>query len=327
MPLSCTVRAGSFSSLEGGWRELLPRSPTNTIFSTPEWARSWWQEFGEGKELWLRAVECGSNLVGIAPLIAQGDVVSFMGGPDLCDYLDFVPFQGQEGAFYPAVWEHLRGCSWRSLDLHCLASGSPTLSHLPAQAQASGCTVEQHLEEVCPRVELPQTWEEYLASLNKKRRHELRRKLRRLTEQGFSYYATQGQLPSAQDITDFFRLYSLSGPEKARFMTPQRAHFFQALLSGALGPDRLKLYFLEVGGVRVSTALCFDQPAQRLLYNSGYDPDFSWLSVGLLLKALCLKDAIASGKRQMDFLRGAEPYKYDLGAQDRPLYRLVIRRD
>ena len=63
-----------------------------------------------------------------------------------------------------------------------------------------------------------------------------------------------------------------------------------------------------------------------LLYNSGYDPDYSKLSVGLLLKALCLKEAIEDGKEYLDFLRGKEPYKYDLGAKDVQLYQVILRR-
>jgi CelD/BcsL family acetyltransferase involved in cellulose biosynthesis len=63
------------------------------------------------------------------------------------------------------------------------------------------------------------------------------------------------------------------------------------------------------------------------MYNSGYDPQYASLSVGLLSKALCLRDAIESGRRCFDLLRGNEPYKYDLGAKDQTIYRCVIRRN
>jgi hypothetical protein len=48
--------------------------------------------------------------------------------------------------------------------------------------------------------------------------------------------------------------------------------------------------------------------------------------VGLGSKALCLREAIDCGYQRMDFLRGDEPYKYDLGGQDRPIYRMTARR-
>ena len=36
--------------------------------------------------------------------------------------------------------------------------------------------------------------------------------------------------------------------------------------------------------------------------------------------------AIAAGKRRLDFLRGDEPYKYEWGAVDEPIERIVVRR-
>jgi CelD/BcsL family acetyltransferase involved in cellulose biosynthesis len=62
------------------------------------------------------------------------------------------------------------------------------------------------------------------------------------------------------------------------------------------------------------------------MYNSGYDPQFASFSVGIASKALVLRDAIESGHTVVDFLRGSEPYKYDLGAQDRTVYKLTLRR-
>ena len=70
----------------------------------------------------------------------------------------------------------------------------------------------------------------------------------------------------------------------------------------------------------------FDYGSSYLLYNSGYDPAYARMSVGLLNKALTIQWAIASGKRVFDFLRGDERYKYELGAVDRWIYRLTVRR-
>jgi CelD/BcsL family acetyltransferase involved in cellulose biosynthesis len=64
-----------------------------------------------------------------------------------------------------------------------------------------------------------------------------------------------------------------------------------------------------------------------LLYNSGYDPAFSQASVGIVSKAMALQSAIADGARAFDFLRGAEPYKYDLGGRDRIVRQMWVRRN
>lgn len=73
--------------------------------------------------------------------------------------------------------------------------------------------------------------------------------------------------------------------------------------------------------------LCFDHEDTLSLYNSGYDPAYAALSVGIVSKELCVKDAIESGRRAVDFLRGREPYKYHLGGKDRMVSRVKIRRN
>ena len=88
----------------------------------------------------------------------------------------------------------------------------------------------------------------------------------------------------------------------------------------------LRFGILELNTVPTAIVMCFDYHDCVYLYNSGYDPAYSWLSVGLLLKAFCIKEAIALGKRRFDFLRGAEPYKYDLGGKDLPVYMCLVQR-
>jgi CelD/BcsL family acetyltransferase involved in cellulose biosynthesis len=41
-------------------------------------------------------------------------------------------------------------------------------------------------------------------------------------------------------------------------------------------------------------------------------------------KALLIKDAIENGRTAVDFMRGDESYKYDLGGKDRVVYRVQL---
>ena len=60
--------------------------------------------------------------------------------------------------------------------------------------------------------------------------------------------------------------------------------------------------------------------------NSGFNPSYYSDSVGLINKAYCIRQAIDDGRQTFDFLRGAERYKYDLGAENRSLFEIVARR-
>ncbi len=70
--------------------------------------------------------------------------------------------------------------------------------------------------------------------------------------------------------------------------------------------------------------MCFDYNNTVFLYNNGYDPQYSFLSVGLISKALCIKASIERGRGKFDFLKGAEEYKYRLGGKEVNLYSCQI---
>jgi CelD/BcsL family acetyltransferase involved in cellulose biosynthesis len=112
----------------------------------------------------------------------------------------------------------------------------------------------------------------------------------------------------------------------ALFMSPQMERFFRAMSGALAGEGLMRLFMMDLDGRPAASVLCFDCCRQLHLYNSGFDPELSSLSVGLLSKVLCLEVAIKEGKGCLDFLRGSEPYKYDLGGHDLPIYRCRVRR-
>jgi len=326
--MGCAVQREDLEPAFGGeWRALLPSTSANRVFVSPTWLRVWWQEFGAGRELLLLSVRRQGELVGVVPLMRDDDRLCFAGDTQICDYMDVVAAAGEEEAVLSAVLRSLGEEPWRELTLWAVPEGSPTLDALKAAAPALGLRVDIEREDVCPRLDLPATWEEYLAGLSKKDRHELRRKLRKLSQGGdvrLEAIDQPGAVEAALD--DFLRLYRESRADKAAFMTEKMERFFRAIVAALAVEGQVELFFLTLSGVRVAAVLCFCAGDESLLYNSGYDPDYAYLSVGLLSKALVLRKAIEEGKQRFDFLRGPEPYKYDLGATDRPVYRCTVRR-
>ena len=86
----------------------------------------------------------------------------------------------------------------------------------------------------------------------------------------------------------------------------------------------LRLSILELNASPVAATMSFDYKNDRYLYNSGYDPQYSWLSVGVISKAVCIKDSTEGGRKRFDFLKGGEEYKYHLGGSEVPLYQCSI---
>ena len=318
---------GSFDAAVGEWARLLPRSVANTPFQTLEWQQVWMEEVGDGASPEILKIVDGEETLGMASLRREGDALTFVGDEDLCDYNDFLILPGHEQPFFDALLNYLETTEWSELRLFSLAEESPTLKLLPEAARSKGLNVEIAQQEVCPGRQLPEEWEEYVAGLRKKHRHELRRKLRRLnTAEGVRWYSLTEPDEVEAAMDDFLELLAMSRQDKAEFLTPQREKFFRSLASSLSRKGLLSLFFMEIQGKRVASAMTFDYGGSLLLYNSGFNPNFGYYSVGLLLKALSVKSAIEDGKSYYDFLRGNERYKYHLGGVDKPIYNMVVTR-
>ncbi|MBC7802151.1 MAG: GNAT family N-acetyltransferase, partial [Gemmatimonadaceae bacterium] len=80
----------------------------------------------------------------------------------------------------------------------------------------------------------------------------------------------------------------------------------------------LRLQALQVGGVTAAACHTLLAGTDRILfYLSGYDPAHAAISPGSLLLASLVEQAINEGRREADFLRGREAYKYAWGGVDR----------
>ncbi len=325
--MSYTVREEDFDSIRDAWEEVLPLCEADTVFLTPTWQQLWWDHFGDGLELLLLSVREGEDVIGVAPMTRRNGVISLLGDTDLFDYLDFAVTRDHEAAFYDALYEHLVNLEWHTMELPALRQNSPTLRIIPALADKKGFATEVVQRDMSPAASLPDTWDDYLAGLSKKDRHELRRKMRRLERTDHSsQYVCDKVDGLAASMEDFFRLHRASSHEKEAFWTPQRERFFIDMSQELARRGQFKLYFLEVDDLRVACCICFDYGDSYFLYNSGYDPNFSALSVGLINKALTIRDAIDEGRRSFDFLKGTERYKYDLGGEDHAIYSVTVRR-
>ena len=183
-------------------------------------------------------------------------------------------------------------------------------------------------EALSPSVELPGDWDDYLNRLSKKDRHELRRKLRRLDSGGDVALRVVTEPEEASELLDtLFHLMRISSHHKEEFLDrPGMEAFFRDMVQVMAREGMLRFYLLTLDAVPVSSVLNFDVGGVLYMYNSGYDPQYAHYGVGLMSKALLIRDAIEAGRTCVDFLRGDEAYKYDLGGADQQVYQLTLTR-
>jgi CelD/BcsL family acetyltransferase involved in cellulose biosynthesis len=319
------ITSENFDSLASYWREPQSHLKWDCLFVVPPWLEVWWEEFGSSADLYLRAVRRGDAVLGIAPLQIRDGEACFIGSEDVCDFLDFVITPGGEYDFFEALLDDLKQRGITRVNLGPLRPESETLRHLVGMAKQRPYEVSCATEDVSLELSLPPIWEEYLGMLDGKQRHEVRRKLRRLREEGdVNYRIVEGSEAVEEVIDLFLTFFRESREDKRNFLTTKRESFFRSLAKAMAQDLILKIGILELNTKPVAAIMCFYYNDTVYLYNSGYDPQYRPLSTGLISKILCIKDSIERGNRKFDFLKGAEEYKYRLGGEEVYLKRCQV---
>ncbi|KAF0112187.1 MAG: hypothetical protein FD147_248 [Chloroflexi bacterium] len=325
--------------LKEEWNKLLENGISHVPFLRFEYLRDWWQTRGGGEwpldaQLAILVARNDGEVIGIAPFFVsyhQGiKRLLLLGSIEISDYLDLIVSEQNAAAFINSIVTYIKeqiipetGLS--VIDLYNLVEGSPSVSILTAAGIASGFEVTEARLQQSPYITLPGDWEQYLNSLDKKQRHEIRRKMRRAAESEIpvQMYLASEAAKLDEDIDAFLALMARD-PEKARFLTqPMRTQFRQTIHC-AFSAGCLQLAFLTIGGEKAAAYLNFDYLNRVWVYNSGLDRRFMDFSPGWVLLGHLLQWANVNRRAEFDFMRGDEDYKYKFGAVDRFVVRVTL---
>jgi CelD/BcsL family acetyltransferase involved in cellulose biosynthesis len=315
---------------EAGWNRLVERCRAPVPFATWQFQTAWFRAFAPGP-LHLLAVQDGAgDWVGVLPLYETptpaGPVLRLVGGTDIADYLDLITLAGREEEVWKAVLPRLADLAWKTVDLRPVPAASATPGLLVSLAPTSGLHCRVDVEDRCPVIDLPGTWDGYLAGLSGKDRHELRRKLRRAEVGQPRVEVARTPEAMAAVMDGFVALHRQSKVGKAGFMDDSMEAFFRELGRELAAAGLGALWMLWLEERPVAALFCLEQVGTVSLYNSGFDPEARAMSPGVVLIARTIEDAIARGFRRYDFLRGEEPYKYGFGAVPTEVLRVTLER-
>lgn len=338
MQITTYTDAAGFDELDREWTGLLTRAVTAPIFSTPQYLRTWWHHLGNGDLRLIAVRNDDGTLVGLAPLYLKRDEggrpqLVFVGCVDVSDYLDFIVDREHVAEVYAALVDYLDGVGgleWEHGYFCSLSLHSPTRQQLTALGRAKGWLVREEEEDICPVITLADSWDDYLSGLNKKQRHEIRRKLRKASNEAEVrwYVLEQDDSRLGEAIEVFIDLHQKSSTDKEEFWDETMKAFFRDVARCMAEAGWLRLFFVDIDGAPAASLLCFDYQNELLVYNSGYDAEqFGALSPGNLVIAYSIQHAIEQGRSRYDFLRGDEVYKFRFGGQPEPVHGLHIDRN
>ena len=353
-----------WAELAGEWNPLVERSASATVFLTWEWLRAWWASFRrEGDELFIlaawevggiaesgvRSAESSPRLLGLAPLyrsrvrashrIGSLRRIGFIGDRSGdSEYLDFAIEPGREPevvrAFLDAIERDAGG--WDLLCFHVVPKSSPSLAVVRELAAERGWLAE---EKVVPRlaIRLPGDWESYLATLQPRFRSKLRSLARRLQGDtgkmpvplpaAFEQCTEPSELP--ERLESLFALHQArwrAAGKPGAFADPARRRFYREVGEAFLRRGWLRFWSLRLGGRYAAHEFSFEHLGRVYFLQQAFDIGSAEQNAGTALKAHVLRDSIARGAREYDFLAGAAPYKEKWGAERSECVLLTLGR-
>ena len=319
------------------WNALLSGSISDVPFLRHEYLSAWWDTRGGGEweqaELVLVSARDRGKLIGVAPLfLAEHEnqqALMLLGSIEISDYLDLIIRAQDLTRFLNGLLDFLTSSAlaWSRIDWYNLPDDSPTLSALEAEAAKRGWGYSAEPFRPALYVPLPGDFEAYLMNIDKKQRHEIRRKIRRAEGDARTvrWYIVEDESKLDSEIDDFLALMA-NDHHKEEFLTEVMRTQMRASVHAAFEAGWLQFAFLEVAGKKAAGYLSFDYRNRIWVYNSGLDFDYGDLSPGWVLLGYLLQWANEHGRDEFDFMRGDERYKVKFGGIKRNVMRVRVEK-
>jgi CelD/BcsL family acetyltransferase involved in cellulose biosynthesis len=312
------------------WSTLWESDPTATPFVSIEWLSAWCRDWAEGARPWILIVRDGRHLIGAAPFVRRHRIglrlLNGM-GVGVGNYWDVIAAPDDREAVLAAITAALveRSDSWDVYFMDKLPEGSATSAAL----REAGLRLTRLERSPSPRIRLPDTFDDYLGSLSKNRRAQIRRNLRSLDEGRLSVreITDPDELPVALERWQALRIEWWRTREReinsehgsGRFLA-----FTQEVVLALVPLGRAIVWEVREGEELVGITVNFLDERTFYYWLWGMDARFQTLKPGHSLIAYAIRWSIDTGRRDFDFMLGGEGYKYDYAPEDLGVLSMTV---
>ncbi len=324
-----TARA-ELAAFETPWNILAAGYPMRSW----NWLATWWKYYGNSydRQLHVLAVydETESDegtLAGIAPWYIErtplnGNVLRPLGSGHVCtDHLSLICRPDYVATVATAIADYLTANDddWDRLELPAIDDGDDAITLLVGELEVRDALVSCERGGNCWVVDLPETWDEYLAGLSSSHRRQLRKCCERQVESGRSQWhlvTNSSELDEAWKIlVDLHQRRRNGLGDAGCFASKEFYDFHREVVNELLATRQLRMSWVELDGTPFTAEYHFSSPDTIYTYQSGIDTNRLNESPGRLAYMFTVKRAIAEGFTHLDFLRGDEPYKSHFRAE------------
>lgn len=335
----------AFTRLKENWDAVYERDPDSHFFISSEWLADW---LVDDKAGWFilaaKRDEKDADYVAFFPLRLRSKVrknQSFyneigMAGRGLSDYTGLVTLPEIEDEAVVAFANYLKRRNWTYINLEYMRASEHRKSLFLDQF-ASRRFDQRHIpsvnrrdnidNDICPYIALPETFDDYLATVSTNTRQKIRRFLR-MVENSDEYRITLANADTiAEDAKNMLEFWRMKwGARKGdRLRSILRTNF--VMLKRAFASDCLFMPTLWQGDRPLGSLGIFVDHHKKamLFFIAGRDETFNGPPApGLVLHGWSIRYAIENGFKTYDFLRGNEPYKYSFAQKEGVVKKIVI---
>jgi CelD/BcsL family acetyltransferase involved in cellulose biosynthesis len=320
MQAAVATTGPALAALWPDWTELWRHCPDATPFQSPAWLRPWWDEFGTGQPR-VAVLRADDRLLGVLPLYRldePGGAKLLPMGAGVTDLHDALlsPEAPADAA------DRLLAAALAAGDgVPCDLPDLPPGAALRAAAAPPGWRAAWREDSVCPVLHLAEAADPLRAAIPAGLHRKLRMNRNRAARLGGAALelATPATAPALLDALVALHQARWQRDGGAGVLAdPAVLDFHRAAIPGLAASGMLRLGVLRVGGRIAAASYAMTAGRDRLLfYLTGYDPGLAAVSPGNLLLAEMIEAGLREGRREMQFLRGEEAYKFAWGAQAR----------
>jgi CelD/BcsL family acetyltransferase involved in cellulose biosynthesis len=313
------------------WRELCAEGPCDQPFFRPEWIESYIRAFAPQKRLLIVTARVNGRLRALLPLVEgralfHGLPVRMLRSPTnvhSCRF-DLAHGAGQDvPTAVRAIWQLLRERrGWDLIELRLVPEGGASESLL-SLASSDGHLTGQWKMSPGPYIGLSgqvTTMEAALKHTSSKFRYSVRRRQRKLEEEGELRLISTTEA----DPTELERFYQLEragwkGEEgTAIACTAETRKFYDGVARSATRFGYLSLYRLDCGDRTVAMHYGLTYGGRYFLLKPAYDEHFSHGAPGHVITSEVLRELLAQGAKEFDFLIPQMEWKREWATAVRP---------
>jgi CelD/BcsL family acetyltransferase involved in cellulose biosynthesis len=328
MTIDVISDAKGFEKVRSAYEEIYARDPYRNVFVSWPWLAAY---FTVARSQWMVLAardEASERYLAFMPLELYETRISrfsvdrelHLAANPTGDYNGLVALPDANGAI-ESFSTYIDGLQWDNFRANNVRD--PRLELVVNGLSVNNCAV-RHEDNPCWFVPFTESWDAFMRALSGKRGQHVRQAISGLERLG----ELRLECASAENIDEAIETVLVLNNQRWRTNLPKARRTYGRLFRAAFDHGCCRVHVLRSEKTALAAQAAFVDPERRSwgAYMTGFNHEFARYSPGMVARALIIRDAMAEGFVEYDFLRGNEPYKRRFASENRWLRNWTVHR-